>query len=181
MRNDLKGINVIELINYLIETIGIDSFNYRAYFPNCGKEEFSIESNSINNLKKVHSELKKKNNKYLLGFESRVVIEGKHMHIPMVDFSNSRVKDLNLQRVREILNELRENKGFVLDSGRCFHYYGENILKDSEWLDFMKRCSFYDEIGEKYINHQLREGTCCLRIVTNKLKPKNPIVVDILG
>ena len=76
----------------------------------------------------------------------------------------------------------KSKKGVLLDSGRFFHYYGDFLLNEKEWIKFMAEflmpCVI---VSPRYIGHRLYYGDCTLRLTADsKYKPKIPTVIKIL-
>lgn len=115
---------------------------------------------------------------------SKVKLEnGSFNHIPMIDFSSNVMG--NLLKVKEVLTKVGEEKGFVLASGRSYHYYGANLLTQEEWVIFMAKCLLINSrdetvINSRYIGHSLFDGYCGLRLTSSSGKPQVPYVVDVL-
>lgn len=70
--------------------------------------------------------------------------------------------------------------GYVLGSGRYFHYYGAKLLTQDEWIDFLAQflmpCTM---VSQRYIGHSLIRGFCCLRL--NSSTPHKPTVPSVLS
>jgi len=177
---NLGGKYAVDVVDYLLKKYGVEEFYYRAYIRKT-EDVFDkeIPAKNLTNLKELHKKFLKIDSRYEISFQSKVLVKGRYKHFPMIDFSNSVVKEYGIDRVEELLFELGESKGFILNSGRCLHYYGDNLISEKEWRDFMNKCSGYPEIGERYVSHQLRRGKASLRLITNELKPQNPVVVKI--
>lgn len=117
----------------------------------------------------------------LVGISSSIVTKTTIHHVPMMDFSNSIVKEYGTEKVKEVMAALGQRLGFILDSGRSFHYYGLLPLSHKEWVTMMFNAPNFQEIGPNYPRHQLNEGACNLRITTSLHKPYMPKVIDILN
>jgi hypothetical protein len=69
--------------------------------------------------------------------------------------------------------------GYLMDSGRYYHFYGRKILSDREWLDFMINflmpCVL---VSPRYIGHSLFRGFCSVRLTSSK--PYKPMVPKLL-
>lgn len=175
---NLIGKSALDVINYLLIKNQIVGFYYRAYIKKT-EDAFdeSIQAKDLNNLESILLTEKSKDPRYLVSFQSQVQTKQGTRHLPMIDFSNHVINNLNVADVEKVLRDLGEKEGFILDSGRCFHYYGTRLLTDDKWKDFMLECSKHPEIGERYISHQLRRGLASLRITTDGSKPKMPVVI----
>jgi|ERR1035437_44037 hypothetical protein len=180
--NDLLGKDAVDVVGYLLDKYKVKEFRYRAYIRKTNDAfDEEVVANDLNDLEKIYEKYKAKDPRYLISFQSKVLIPDGYRHFPMLDFSNSTVKGLNLGQVKNLLRQLGETNGFILDSGRCFHYYGNRLMTEDDWVSFMKICAQYPEIGETYISNQLRRGMASLRIVEDDSKPKNPTVIELLN
>jgi hypothetical protein len=114
----------------------------------------------------------------LLGLQSNVPLaSGGQAHIPMMDFMCS-PSQRNLERLTRLLESLRMGKGFLLESGRSYHYYGSRVLSEAGWRTFLGRCLLMTGCAdERYVGHQLVNGFCVLRISSGRLKNREPLVV----
>lgn len=73
--------------------------------------------------------------------------------------------------------------GYLLSSGRFYHYYGTRLLSDAGWLDLLSRfllpCTL---VSPRYIGHSLSRRYCALRL--NSVpphKPRIPHLISVLG
>lgn len=114
----------------------------------------------------------------LLGLISKVELcDGGSAHIPMMDFVCAPSVQ-NLASIRRLLDEIRKGAGFLLESGRSYHYYGAELLTDEEWRRFIGKCLLmFDYVDDRYIGHQLVDGHCVLRLSAGRLKSRVPAVV----
>jgi hypothetical protein len=114
----------------------------------------------------------------LLGVASRVsLVGGGEAHIPMMDFLCSLSVE-NSEMLVQLLAALRNGKGFLLQSGRSYHYYGVRLLTEGEWRVFLGKCLLMSGYSDdRYIGHQLVDGYCALRLSAGKLKNQVPAVV----
>ena len=114
----------------------------------------------------------------LLGLQSNVSLaSGAQAQIPMMDFMCS-PSPCNIERLTRLLQSLRMGRGFLLESGRSYHYYGTRLLTEAEWSTFLGKCLLMTGCAdERYIGHQLVNGYCVLRLSSGRLKDRTPIVV----
>jgi hypothetical protein len=114
----------------------------------------------------------------LLGLQSNVSLaSGAQTQIPMMDFMCS-PSPRNMERLTRLLQSLGMGKGFLLESGRSYHYYGTRLLTETEWRVFLGKCLLMTGCAdERYIGHQLVNGYCVLRLSSGRLKDRTPIVV----
>jgi hypothetical protein len=105
---------------------------------------------------------------------------GDTAHIPMIDFRCHPSED-NASATIEILKEIGEKQGVLLNSGRSFHYYGMSLLSEREWQAFLGKFLLLSPIVDsRYIAHRLIDGFCRLRISETSIKPKIPEVIRVL-
>jgi len=128
---------------------------------------------------------------WTIGILSKVVLKDfTEAHIPMMDFK-CMPNPKNLQNVKEGLKTIvKEKKGFILETGESYHYYGVKLLSNDEWLDFMGKCLLTngirdkeqteDLVDERYVGYRILARHCCLRITTDKEKTFLPKVVATL-
>lgn len=127
-----------------------------------------------------------------MGIRSLVTLEdGSFSHIPMMDFALPKSSEsiaIIKERMRKITGE---KKGFILESGRSYHYYGLDLRAEESWREFMAKClltsvfqgkdqPFLQVVDPRYIGHSLVGGGCVLRITTNAERKFIPVVVGVL-
>lgn len=101
-------------------------------------------------------------------------------HVPMMNFHP---EGGGIEMIKESLKYIcGDNKGCILNSGRFFHYYGDFLLDESEWINFMAEflmpCVL---VSPRYIGHRLYYDSCSLRLTADKLhKPKVPTIIEVL-
>jgi len=90
--------------------------------------------------------------------------DGSQRHIPMVDFHCPPSKS-NLELATAVANELKVGPGFLLESGRSYHFYGLELMSRSALASFLGRVLLFSPIVDRaWIAHQLIESACALRI-----------------
>jgi hypothetical protein len=83
----------------------------------------------------------------------------------------------------ELADAVREvsggHAGYLLYSGRFFHYYGRQLLAEDEWPRFMGEflmpCNL---VSPRYIGHSLNRGFCALRL--NAVSPQKPVAPRLI-
>ncbi|MDM3560787.1 hypothetical protein O9363_11655 [Proteus vulgaris] len=107
-----------------------------------------------------------------LALHSRVYINNSVYHIPMIDF---RVKEMSTSTF-STLTELSQywNVQFMLySSGRSYHAYGNRLLTQNEWLQFMGSLLLINKpseaklIDERWVGHRIMGGYASLRWSNN--------------
>jgi hypothetical protein len=114
----------------------------------------------------------------LLGILSRVVLKtGVEAHIPMMDFVCPPSPE-NLETLIFLLGGLRYGKGWVVESGRSYHFYGSKLVRGIDWNVFLGKCLLMSNyVDTRYIGHQLVDGHCVLRLSSGSLRSRVPTVV----
>jgi hypothetical protein len=114
----------------------------------------------------------------LLGMISRVSLAGGQTgHIPMMDFT-CKPSSENLGVLIRLLGEIQRGKGFLVESGHSYHYYGVELLDEEGWRIFLGKCLLMPGyVDDRYVGHQLVDGHCVLRLSMGKRKSQLPRVV----
>ena len=114
-----------------------------------------------------------------LGLESKCITQdGSVKYIPMMDFNLGQSAS-NLELLKEFLVRLAY-KGVIGESGASYHFYGFDFLDHSRWVRFMGECLLVPWSDSRWIGHSLLAGGGDLRISTTELKPKLPVICEIL-
>lgn len=114
------------------------------------------------------------------GIISRVeLFTGEKKHIPMIDFCCP-CSPQNLEKVVAAINR-PHRKGFIVESGNSYHFYGISLLTEERWRVFMKRCQKEEIIGEDWPHYQLVDGFSALRLSTSLNKPVAPRLIGKIG
>ncbi len=109
-----------------------------------------------------------------IAFHSLVVVDGIQKHLPMIDFTCSR---LDLAHAKNCLTQIFSNQtinGFVFfDSGRSMHAYGSSLISQEQWIKFLGLLLLVNTPTEKpiidtrWIGHRLLGGYSSLRLTCN--------------
>jgi hypothetical protein len=149
-------------------------------FHNPSEKEYTLiipKDNSF--LKMVNGISSKLPPKYDLGVASLVYIGDEKFHIPMMDFKCD-YSAKNLKKIKEFLKNIGQ-VGVILFSGMSYHFYGINLIPDSDWHEFMGKCLlFNDYVDTRYIAHRLIDGYSCLRISRGTKNRPTPRVVSVI-
>lgn len=98
----------------------------------------------------------------LLTYATVTLADGRRMHIPMLDF-HIEVSPANTRIVTDICSLLCQ-EGFILNSGKSYHFIGTGLLTDEGLNKFLgKALLFTPIVDEIWIAHQLQEQSCTLR------------------
>ena len=91
------------------------------------------------------------------------LIDDSIMHMPLLDF-HIPVSENNQKICGAVLRELKL-RGYLLVSGKSYHFYGKELVTESELMRTLATALFFSPIIDKsWIAHQLIERSCCLRI-----------------
>lgn len=98
-----------------------------------------------------------------LAFNSKASMRGgQEGHIPMLDF-HVPASEGNLMLVKKVCS-LLSYPGYILNSGKSFHFIGKNIIPQKDLIAFLgKALLFTPIVDEIWIAHQLQDGACSLR------------------
>jgi hypothetical protein len=101
----------------------------------------------------------------ILAVSSEVELnDGSLRHIPLLDF-HCPSSPRHLALVRAVLLQLNAGDGFLLESGKSYHFYGVGLLTQDELFHFLGRALLFSPIVDRaWIAHQLIESRCALRI-----------------
>jgi hypothetical protein len=101
---------------------------------------------------------------YYLTINSKVLRQdGTSGHIMLLDF-HIPVDLKNQQLCVEIIKHLGLS-GYLLVSGKSYHFYGDRIVDEHELLQTLSRALLFSPIIDRaWVAHQLIERSCCLRV-----------------
>lgn len=101
----------------------------------------------------------------IISFSSKVILrDGSEAHVPMLDFSARTENSGSLSSARTIVKELGV-PGFLLDSGRSFHFYGSRLVSDTQLPGFLGAALLFAPLVDgRWVAHQLIGSACALRI-----------------
>lgn len=109
-----------------------------------------------------------------LALHSKLKVNGKTFHIPMIDFSIEDTVGIDVfDRMSRYLPKSLMLNMAVYASGRSFHAYSNTLLGPKDWLDFMGRLLLVNPRGERdiidarWIGHRLIGGYGSLRWSNN--------------
>jgi hypothetical protein len=101
----------------------------------------------------------------VLVVSSRVrLMNGEYHHIPMLDFHcpASMENQIVASRVASLIDG---SGGYLLRSGRSYHYYGKALIAETKLPEFLGRSLLFGPIlDRRWVAHQLMQGECGLRI-----------------
>lgn len=121
----------------------------------------NIDTSSISDIKRIL-----KNDPFdNVAFNSRVILRnGEIRHIPLLDF-HIPVTAESIIQIKKVLCLLGMNNGYIINSGESYHFIGNKLLNEDEFLNFLSKSLFFSPIIDRaWIAHQLIERSCSLRI-----------------
>ncbi len=96
------------------------------------------------------------------------------MHICMLDLSIPFSK-ANTLVVQKMLNKLKLH-GYLLSSGKSYHFYGIDLMEESEYFEFLLKMILFSPIIDKnWIVHQLLRKQAFLRVTK-----KNGMIPELI-
>lgn len=100
---------------------------------------------------------------YLTVCSDVILSDGSRNHIPLIDF-HIPVSDEN-EAICEATLKALDLKGFLLNSGKSYHFYGISLIDEPELINLLSRSLLFAPIIDRsWIAHQLIEKKCSLRI-----------------
>ena len=116
----------------------------------------------------------------LLAVSSRLDMEdASERHIPMLDF-HCAASPTNLRLIEAVIRRIGISGGFILQSGKSYHFYGEKLLTKDDLIRFLGNALLFAPIVDRaWVAHQLIELACGLRISSRASGP--PQVVRLVG
>jgi hypothetical protein len=104
------------------------------------------------------------------------VVSGATMNRAHLDLMNLTVDEgLDFEDLVSALQAIQDSKtGYLLESGRHFHYYGSDLISSDHWPAYMGRFLLHRPlVSFEYIGYRLIAGSCALRL--NAVPPKKPL------
>ena len=103
-----------------------------------------------------------------LAMHSRVLIGTEYYHVPMIDFGSKGTAPAASEAIKELCRYWNMTLS-IYESGRSFHAYGDRLLTQEQWLQFMgsllllNKPSGYKLIDERWVGHRIMGGYSALR------------------
>jgi len=192
----MKPFYAIDIIYEIIcRNRQIDKLNFRAYLDIPGSllergciKTYSMNVNQFNNLQELQEKIHSIRipNKWTFGITSRVKMNnGEYYHIPQIDFSCP-ISKKNLNLIKKQLSQIvKVFPGYILESGKSYHYIGLKLLKEEKWKKFIGNCLLCRKPKDKFMvdvrwfGHSLRRGYTNLRILATNSRPEPKIVAFV--
>jgi len=104
-----------------------------------------------------------------IALDSEVLLaDGSSRFIPMIDFSVKSSK-LGGDATARACVEALGVPGYLVTSGRSYHFYGEQLVDSAGQLDFWSKALLLTPmVDERWIAHQIRSGRSALRVTPNE-------------
>lgn len=141
--------------------------------PTDSREDFELSGHEFSE-ERIRHELSSLQAEQELALHSRLTVNGKTFHIPMIDFS---IEDMDrgivFDRMRRYLPQEIVSDMAVFSSGRSFHAYSNALLRPGKWIKFMGRLLLLNPRGQKeivdsrWVGHRLVGGFGSLRWSNN--------------
>lgn len=107
--------------------------------------------------------------------------DGSRRHIPMLDF-HCVATPLTEQLVRRVAPRIWPAGGYLVASGKSFHFYGEGLLDDAGLVQFLAKALLYAPLVDRaWVAHQLLESACGLRVSPRHGYTSQPMVIDYIS
>lgn len=87
----------------------------------------------------------------------------------------------NLNNVKTLVHDLGLLPGFILNSGRSYHFYHNGVITFEDWEKKLNEATFSDIVDYNWLYFQLGRGYSVLRISTNSIKQCLPTVIEAIG
>ncbi|MEE9525275.1 MAG: hypothetical protein V3V78_01560 [Candidatus Woesearchaeota archaeon] len=117
---------------------------------------------------------------YYAGIGSKVLLnDGLEEHLLLVDFKVP-CSDENLKEVQNFIKENKLNPGFILLSGRSYHFYSNYAYSMDEWCSKMNEIKDHPIVDSRWANIQLERELAVLRTSSGYHKPKEPELIKII-
>jgi len=102
-------------------------------------------------------------------------------HIPMIDF-HIPASGIAERIVDAIIATVWGKPGFILCSGRSYHFYGDGLVNEVEMNALLARFLMFSPVVDRaWVAHQLLERACALRISPKNGEENVPTVVIRVG
>lgn len=111
-----------------------------------------------------------------IGITSRVKTRNGEKYIPMIDFS-ARVDWEGDRKIQDTLKKLNI-PGMLVLSGASYHFYGFNLLDNSEWKSYMESLKGMWGVDCDWPDLQLQQGYSMLRLTPARGKLSQPCFLE---
>ena len=114
---------------------------------------------------------------FALGLSSRVIAGNTEFHLPQIDFGVD-TSETNLRKLYEYIDQIGQHDGYVVESGRSYHFQGADLMPREFWMRYMD--SLDDNIvdGQWAVESVCTRGFSLLRLTSTYSKPMTPRIVS---
>ncbi|WP_151725863.1 primase 1D-like protein [Acinetobacter radioresistens] len=164
-------------INSLLDSESAYSLSKYTYLPDSLSDDRIINTISGEDfsIDYVNSILKSLNEDQELAFHSLVKTKSRKIyHIPMIDFSTSRLDREVYYRLKNFIDYKILSDMTFYSTGNSFHAYSSKLLTHKEWLKFMGSLLLVNPsnsslkiIDNRWIGHRIMSGFSSLRWSNN--------------
>jgi hypothetical protein len=145
------------------------TYVYRGYGITESRNVFSVRADHIGE-KWLEDKIRGLSDDQELAVHSRVKVESKVFHVPMIDFVNANYYNQIRERIQHINSKLGQDI-WIYSSGRSLHGYFFLLLEEARWIEFLgglllcnSRGEFPNEIVDsRWVGHSLDHGFSALR------------------
>ena len=107
------------------------------------------------------------------------VDDGETRHFRMLDFHLPCGRENQATAVAS-LDTLRSGQGFLVESGKSYHFLGIDTVSSDELMAFLARALLLGPVVDRaWIAHQMLEGRCALRVTPRVGQTNMPKVVSV--
>ena len=133
---------------------------------------YSIYQFDCSNIKLIEDFLLNNQNNYIAFISKIIQSDNSICHVPMIDF-HIPVSGSNQTVVENVLTALNQNYGYLINSGKSYHFISTMLINEDELIDLLgKMILFSPIIDRNWISHQIIERKCALRVsVGDKTEP----------
>ena len=195
----LKCVKLIAAQNSSIKTLHFKSYFYVPHRESDDSEEaFTLSREEFLKGESLDRRIQDLKEGWNIGIHSPVQLtNGESRHFALMDIA-LRKSDENLLRISRRLREIvvpRFGGGFVLETGKSYHFLGHRLLTPDQWLDFLgaslltsivtvtldEEPNIHEMVTDyRYVGYSLLRRSTGLRITANGDKTFVPRVVDVI-
>ena len=185
MKKEVTAIEVVKRIVAVNKDIRELTFAAYYYVPQSLSDLgllqlYRLKRPTVQKIDRMISVIRKKLKKrWTLGITSKVKLRnGESRHIPQVDFACP-YSSKNLEKVHRCLSHFVKIKpGYILKSGRSYHFYSSTLLTQRKWEVFIGNsllCNLRGKsvvVDARWFAYSIRRGFSNLRIIASYNKPE---------
>lgn len=176
----------IRKLNIEKNNLTFSKYEYAPHTINDPRIIFHVPLDQMHNNRLIGTLYNLKKNQDL-ALHSRIVVNNKIMHIPMIDFGGKNKAEFQLDVLQD-LRQLWKMDFAIFDSGRSFHAYGDMLITHSQWIRFMGSLLLINKPGQiklidtRWIGHRILAEYSSLRWSCNSTQYKRyPLYIGMLS